>query len=67
MSKGGTGDVLSGITASFLTQGLSSIEASVLGVSLISKLGDYTERNHGTLSSSATKLIQAINKVKNYE
>ena len=67
LSKGGTGDVLSGITASFLTQGLSSIEASVLGVSLISKLGDYTERNHGTLSSSATKLIQAINKVKNYE
>ena len=67
LSKGGSGDVLSGITSSFLAQGLNSIEASILGVSLLSKLGDLTEKNHGILSSSATKLIKAINKVKNYE
>ena len=67
LSKGGSGDVLSGITSSFLAQGLNSIEASILGVSLLSKLGDFTEKNHGILSSSATKLIKAINKVKNYE
>ena len=67
LSKGGTGDVLSGITASFLAQGLNSIEASILGVSLLSKLGDLAEKNHGILSSSATKLIKSINKVKNNE
>ena len=63
LAKGGTGDVLAGITAGFLTQKLNSIEGSILGVSLLSKLGAWSKEKYGALGSTASKLINGINQI----
>ena len=67
LAKGGTGDVLAGITAGFLTQKLNSIEGSILGVSLLSKLGAWSKEKYGTLGSTASKLINGINQINSNE
>ncbi len=47
MATGGTGDVLSGVVASFLGQGLSTFDATVLGAYIHGKAGDMAAEKFG--------------------
>ena len=63
MAKGGTGDVLTGIIASFMGQGLEAFEAAVWAVYFHGKAGDLAVRQKGELALSAGDLIEALPKV----
>ncbi len=63
MASGGTGDVLTGLIGSFLAQGLPPWEASVCGVWLHGAMGDLAEEVMGTLSLTASDLIDALPEV----
>lgn len=47
MATGGTGDVLSGVTAAFLGQGLDTFDAAVLGAYIHGKAGDMAAEKFG--------------------
>lgn len=63
MAKGGSGDVLTGIIAAFLAQGLSGFEAASWGVYFHGKAGDFAVRETGELSLTARDLIRSLPKV----
>lgn len=63
MAKAGAGDVLSGIVAGLLAQGLSSRNAAVLGVYLHGKSGDCAKSRKGSYSVSATDLAEYLGEV----
>ena len=58
MSSAGMGDVLSGIIAAFIAQGLSTDEALQLGVHLHGAAGDELAHQQATLGMSATEVIE---------
>ena len=58
MAKGGSGDVLTGIIAAFLAQGLEPFQAAVWGVYFHGKAGDLALRKTGELSLSASDIIE---------
>lgn len=47
MTVGGTGDVLSGIVATFLAQGVDTFEAAVAGAFVNGACGDFVQREKG--------------------
>jgi hydroxyethylthiazole kinase-like uncharacterized protein yjeF len=57
MSSAGMGDVLSGMIAAFIAQGLSADEALLLGVHLHGASGDELAKQQATLGMSATEVI----------
>ena len=57
MSSAGMGDVLSGIIAALIAQGLSADEALLLGVHLHGAAGDELAHQQATLGMSATEVI----------
>lgn len=60
LSHGGSGDVLCGMIAGFLAQGLSNFEASVLAVYLHGKTAEFASKElteYATLSSDLLKYI----------
>jgi len=59
MATGGTGDVLTGIIAAFIAQGLSSHDAAVAGVYIHGLAGDIAACP-GTIGMTAGDLLQAI-------
>lgn len=59
MATGGTGDVLTGIIAALIAQGLSSHEAAVAGVYLHGLAGDIVARS-GMIGMNASDLIRAL-------
>lgn len=63
MATAGTGDALSGIIASLIGRGFSSLEAAKLGVLIHSKAGEIAEELYGEESMTATDLINNIYKV----
>lgn len=63
MASAGTGDVLSGITASLLGRDFSPIEASKLGVLIHSLAGEKAVEEFGEESMTATDMINNIYKV----
>ena len=67
MASGGVGDVLTGVIASFLGQGLSSFDAAKLGVYMHGLAGDLAAKEKGQLSLRAidllNKLPQAFKKI----
>ncbi|MCX5715438.1 MAG: NAD(P)H-hydrate dehydratase [Candidatus Omnitrophica bacterium] len=63
MATGGTGDVLTGIIASFIGQGLSLYEAAKLGVYVHGLAGDIVAKEKGQLSLTATDLLKALPEV----
>ncbi len=63
MAKAGSGDVLAGLTAGLLAQGLSCSDAAVLGVYLHGKSGDYAREKKGSYSVSATDLTEYLGDV----
>jgi hydroxyethylthiazole kinase-like uncharacterized protein yjeF len=58
MSTAGMGDVLSGMIAAFIAQGLSADEALLLGVYLHGAAGDELAMQQATLGMSATEVTE---------
>jgi len=58
MSSAGMGDVLSGIIAAFLAQGLSADQALLLGVHLHGAAGDALAEQHASIGMSATEVTE---------
>ena len=63
MATAGTGDVLSGIIASLLGRGFSSLEAAKIGVLIHSKAGELASQRYGEESMTATDVVGRIYKV----
>jgi hydroxyethylthiazole kinase-like uncharacterized protein yjeF len=62
MAKGGCGDVLTGIIAAFIAQGLDPFQAAVWAVYFHGKAGDLAVRERGELSLTASDLIDFLPK-----
>ena len=63
MAKGGSGDVLAGVVAAFIAQGLGSFEAAVWAVYFHGRAGDRAVREKGELSLVASDIIEYFPKV----
>jgi hydroxyethylthiazole kinase-like uncharacterized protein yjeF len=63
MATGGTGDVLTGMIASFIGQGLALFEAAVLGTYFHGLAGDAAAKEKGQLSLVATDLLDKLPEV----
>lgn len=59
MATGGTGDVLTGVIAGLMAQGLSSHEAALVGVYIHGLAGDIVARS-GMIGMTASDLIRAL-------
>lgn len=60
MATGGTGDVLTGVIAALIAQGMSNFEAAVLGAHLHGLAGDLAARTMGKQGLIATDLIDYL-------
>ena len=60
MATGGSGDVLTGVIAALIGQGLTPFEAASLGVQLHGKAGDLAARKLGETSLMATDILAAL-------
>ncbi len=63
MASGGTGDVLGGVIAAFMAQGLSPFDASMWGVYWHGKAGDSAVKKTGELGLTATDILYALSTV----
>ena len=60
MAKGGSGDVLSGMIASFVAQGLSSVDAAMCGVFLHGLAGDTCAHRISQYGMTPTDMLDVI-------
>lgn len=60
MATGGTGDVLTGMIAALIGQGLDPMEAAILAVCLHGLAGDFAAEELGRYSLTATDLIDYL-------
>lgn len=60
LATAGSGDVLAGITAAFLAQGYSTVQAAIVGVWLHSMAGDLARRQVGEFSLTASHIIDYL-------
>jgi NAD(P)H-hydrate epimerase len=60
MATGGTGDVLTGMIAGFVAQGVEPFAAAVLGVHFHGLAGDIAAREKGVVSLIATDLLKYL-------
>ncbi|MCX5686098.1 MAG: NAD(P)H-hydrate dehydratase [Candidatus Omnitrophica bacterium] len=63
LATGGTGDVLTGMIASFIGQGVDNFSASILGVYFHGLAGDLALKEKGALSLIATDLLNKLPEV----
>jgi len=63
MATGGTGDVLTGMIASFIAQGVKPFEAAALGAYFHGLAGDIAAKEKGRLSLIATDLLGKLPEV----
>jgi ADP-dependent NAD(P)H-hydrate dehydratase / NAD(P)H-hydrate epimerase len=63
MASGGTGDVLTGIIASFVAQGLSALDAACLGAYLHGGAGDRVALQKGQHALTAGDIIEMLGEV----
>ncbi len=62
MAKGGSGDVLTGMIAALIAQGLAPFEAAQLGVWLHGAAGDFAAKVFGEVSLLPTDLLEYLPK-----
>ena len=62
MAKGGSGDVLTGIIISLLSQAYSSTDAAVLGVYIHGLAGDFAKTDLGETAMTASDIISNLPK-----
>jgi NAD(P)H-hydrate epimerase len=60
MASGGVGDVLTGIIAGFLSQGLDAVEAAILGVYVHGLAGDLAAAAQGEAGMLAGDILQQL-------
>ena len=60
MATGGVGDILTGMVASFIGQGIEPYGAAKLAVYLHGKAGDLAAREKGKISLIATDLLDKL-------
>lgn len=60
MATGGTGDVLTGVIAALLGQGLDGFGAAALGAWVHGRAGDLAAEAHGPVSMTAKDLLDAL-------
>jgi hydroxyethylthiazole kinase-like uncharacterized protein yjeF len=60
MATGGSGDVLTGLIAALLAQGLEGLDAARLGVYLHGLAGDLVAEDQGVAGLAAGDLIEAL-------
>jgi len=60
MASGGVGDVLTGIVASFIGQGLTMFDSAKLGVHIHGLAGDIAARKKGKISLIASDLLHEL-------
>ena len=60
MATGGTGDVLTGMIASFIGQGVEPFDAAILGTYFHGLAGDMAAKEKGVLSLIATDLLNKL-------
>ena len=60
MASGGTGDVLTGLIAGLIAQGLETLEATVAGVFIHGAAGDSAAEETGVRGLTATAIVDAI-------
>lgn len=65
MATGGSGDVLTGVIAGLLAQGMSTLEAAVLGVYIHGLAGDHSADKIGEYGVMADDIINSINNIVN--
>lgn len=67
LSKGGSGDVLAGLIASFVAQGISPVDASVCAVTLHNRSGHIASEHFGEYSTQPDDLIDIIHKLLSFK
>jgi NAD(P)H-hydrate epimerase len=65
MATAGSGDVLAGVIAGMLSQGLKSAQAAILGVYFHGLAGDFAKKELGVIGINATDIIKNIPKAIN--
>ncbi|MEI6221517.1 MAG: NAD(P)H-hydrate dehydratase [bacterium] len=60
LATAGTGDVLAGIIGALLAQGISALDASILGVYLHGTAGDLWKKQHGDRGMLASEVADLI-------
>ena len=65
MASGGMGDVLTGVVAALLAQGLSTWDAACLGVAAHARAGDIAAADGGQRGLLASDLLPALRRVLN--
>lgn len=60
LSRGGSGDLLTGMTVSFAAAGLSSFEAGILGAYLHGLSGEIAEKKFTAFSSTVERITECI-------
>jgi len=60
MATGGSGDVLSGVLAALLAQGMSGLDAAIFGVYVHGLAGDLAARRLGQISLTAADIIDSL-------
>ena len=60
MASGGMGDILSGLIASFIAQGLNIISATETAVDIHSKAADFTALRLGQMGMLASDVLEDV-------
>ena len=63
MSKGGSGDVLTGIITSLIAQKYTSLQAALFGVWMHGKAGDFAAEKYSKEAMLPTNLINELSTV----